>query len=212
MYQVIPNTHSWQSLEGILVSFSIEPERMTKEYLIIGLKNTIKREYEINQGGSKEHRYSIAIFSTIEDMIKYIDRDYYTQETFCTVVRNNLNYGFDLKRKVVLDRTDVYKCIDAERNYQDMRWNTNLRKNEVPDNEKSVAEWINYIEFHLQKAKNAVYHLQTQEALAEIRKVSALGVRTMEIHGAPERIIKLDTAPNTAGTKCCDGDCACKNE
>jgi hypothetical protein len=57
----------------------------------------------------------------------------------------------------------------------------------TPDEEKPVAEWINYIEYHLSKAKEKVYHLDTQAALAEIRKVTALGVRTMEIHGAPER-------------------------
>ena len=112
-----------------------------------------------------------------------------------------------------MERKDVYKLIDAERNYQDTRWIARRTAEGTPDEEKPVAEWINYIEFHLAKAKDRVYHLDTEGALAEIRKVSALGVRTMEIHGAPERIIPTDPPK----TECCDddrteceGDCDCK--
>jgi hypothetical protein len=95
-----------------------------------------------------------------------------------------------------MKRKEVYKIIDVERDYQDDMMIHRL----IADEEKSVAEWINYIEYHLNKAKESVYHLDTQAALAGIRKVTALGVRTMEIHGAPERIIRLDTTPTT--TEC----------
>ena len=48
----------------------------------------------------------------------------------------------------------------------------------TPDEEKSVAEWVNYIEYHLTKAKDKVYHLRTDDALAELRKAGAhLGLR-----------------------------------
>jgi hypothetical protein len=49
------------------------------------------------------------------------------------------------------------------------------------------------MEHHLNKAKNSVYYLNQNEALAEIRKVTALGVRTMEIHGCPSRKFPVET-------------------
>jgi hypothetical protein len=88
-----------------------------------------------------------------------------------------------------MERHDVYKCIDSERKYQDMRWNTDLREDQIPDEDKPVAEWLNYIEYHLSKAKNENYHLNKESALDELRKVAALAVRAMEIHGCPERQI-----------------------
>lgn len=85
-----------------------------------------------------------------------------------------------------MKRNEVYERLDGERDYQDSRkFDSNSR---VRDVDKSIAEWILYIEHHLNKAKEQVYYLNEEEALAEIRKVTALGVRTMEIHGCPERI------------------------
>lgn len=88
-----------------------------------------------------------------------------------------------------MERQEVYKRIDTERDYQDIRWTPRREKNGTPDEEKPVAEWINYMECHLAKAKEAVYFLKDEEALAEVRKVTALGVRAMELHGCPERVI-----------------------
>ena len=45
------------------------------------------------------------------------------------------------------------------------------------------------MEYHIAKAKEQVYLLEDEEALAEIRKVVALGVRALMIHGCPERVI-----------------------
>ena len=39
----------------------------------------------------------------------------------------------------------------------------------------------------MKQAKEAVYNLEDEEALAQIRKVVALGVRALMIHGCPER-------------------------
>jgi hypothetical protein len=88
-----------------------------------------------------------------------------------------------------MERREVYNAIDGERNYQDMRWNTNLREGDVPDEDKPVAEWLNYIEYHLGKAKEQNYHLNKNGALDELRKVAALTVRALEIHGCPKRQI-----------------------
>jgi hypothetical protein len=107
-----------------------------------------------------------------------------------------------------MERKEVYKIIDGERNYQDETWVAHRTADGTPDEEKPVAEWINYIEYHLGKAKDRVYHLDTKGALEEIRKVTALGVRTMEIHGCPARQGKVDTAEPK--DTCCGGNCDCK--
>ena len=96
--------------------------------------------------------------------------------------------------KMKMKRKEVYYLIDVERDYQDRRWDndseTRAGKSDFPDSEKSIAEWLNYIEFHLNEAKHAVYALEPKKATASIRKIAALAVRAMEIHGAPERKIK----------------------
>jgi len=91
-----------------------------------------------------------------------------------------------------MERKEVYNRIDGERDYQDSRWDLRDKFNSPVDEEKSIAEWILYMEHHLEMAKAFVYTLNGTEALAEIRKVTALGVRTMEVHGCPERKILND--------------------
>ena len=92
-----------------------------------------------------------------------------------------------------MERKMVYERIDAERDYQDSRWDLREKFNTTPDNEKSIAEWILYMEHHLNLAKGFVYSLNEHSALAEIRKVTALGVRAMEIHGCPSRKFPVET-------------------
>ena len=88
-----------------------------------------------------------------------------------------------------MERSEVYDRIDVERQYQDLRWTPRRAANGVADSEKPPAEWINYMEFHLNEAKKEVYMLNDEEALAQVRKVAALAVRCMELHGCPERVI-----------------------
>ena len=45
---------------------------------------------------------------------------------------------------------------------------------------------------HVNLADDEVYNLDTEEALAHIRKVVALGVRCLEIHGCPKREIPAE--------------------
>ena len=80
-----------------------------------------------------------------------------------------------------MERKEIYNIIDGERDYQDTRWQSDTDQN------KSIAEWLIYIEAHLNKAKNEVYHISPISAMEEIRKITALGVCAMEIHGCPER-------------------------
>jgi hypothetical protein len=77
-----------------------------------------------------------------------------------------------------MKREDVYKLIDGERDYQEKRWKDGLRA--VPDNQKSVAEWIIYMETLLNDTKNKVYYLDKEGALEFIRKTTAVGVACLE--------------------------------
>ena len=87
-----------------------------------------------------------------------------------------------------MERKKIYEIIDGERDYQDSRW-----KNPEQDTHEPES-WIIYIEHYLTKAKVA---LSTQpiptaylEAMDNMRKVVALGVRCMEVHGVPRRTVK----------------------
>ena len=82
-----------------------------------------------------------------------------------------------------MERTEVYKIIDGERDYQETRWD-----NSYPDEQKPPAEWLNYIKYHLERAEITNYELSKSDTMEEIRKIAALAVRAMEIHGcAPRR-------------------------
>jgi len=98
----------------------------------------------------------------------------------------------DLTIKKTMDRKEVYKRLDVERDYQDLRWSPRRDANGTPDDEKSIAEWITYMEYHLNSGKNEVYCLNDEEALAHVRKIGALAIRCLELHGCPERIIPED--------------------
>lgn len=86
-----------------------------------------------------------------------------------------------------MEKQEVYRILDNERWYQDTVRKEN--KNETRDDaEKSVSEFILYMEYTLDKAKKAIYMLNEAEALALIRKTTALGIATGEAFGFPERL------------------------
>jgi hypothetical protein len=211
---VIPNSHYWGDLNGILncLNFYYESERrkklpkkpnvyygeseMSKEYLLIGLNNAKKHGYKLkflNDGTFKQVPY---MFGNIDAMIIYVENHSFESmsdyKDFEQTIKYTLEYGINLTNGLKMERNDVYRRIDGERDYQDATWSIRREVQGTPDDEKPVAEWINYMEYHINKAKERVYHLDTESALAEVRKVAALAVRTMEIHGCPERIIKND--------------------
>lgn len=87
-----------------------------------------------------------------------------------------------------MKRSEVYNRIDQERAYQHKRWEEYRTGIDKSDAEKDVATWIIYMEKHIAEAKENLYSLHEHHALSSIRKVVALGVACMEIHGCPERI------------------------
>jgi len=186
--QIIPNSHSFGSLENILVSYDLQPAELTKEYLVVGFQNTITNGLEIEQVEEVNGAQGPAFF-TVGDILTYLLNEEWTLRDLVFRIENTLKNGHDLKCERKMERTEVYKNIDKERKYQDLKWDQRRTKDDVADADKAVAEWLNYMECHLSEAKKGVYNLDTNEALEQIRKVVALGVRALEIHGCPERAI-----------------------
>jgi len=213
--QVVPDSHFWTDLEQLLEFF--KHQDMSKEYLLTGLENTKKNGYEIQELKTVSGQLSPS-FIDVDSIIKYV-KEYYNVDVFILSLKNTIANGFDLmetkmilkipvngieedeiedyirnvaiqfKKSISMERKYVYQCLDTERDYQDLRWSPRREKNDTPDEQKPPAEWINYIEYHLNKAKTEVYLLNDELALAELRKVAALAVRCLELHGCPERII-----------------------
>ena len=95
-----------------------------------------------------------------------------------------------------MERSEVYRCIDGERDYQDWKWDVRKHENSLPDEEKPVPEWINYIEYHINMCKMSIYNLDKEQALSDMRKIAALAVRCLEIHGCSEREIPSEENAN----------------
>jgi hypothetical protein len=224
---VIPNSHFWTDLTQIRQTIDYELQRrvheaevkdnntiyigepLTADYILIGLGNSLTHGYKLKQDKNvKLNPSHFIIFDSVEDMIEYVQSERFDLESFSSIISNTINVGFNLTNGLKMERKDVYKRIDGERNYQDIVGESGQR-GDSPDEEKPVAEWINYIEYHLSKAKDCNYHLKTNDALEEIRKVAALAVRAMEIHGCPERrmpnrIGNVKINPDGTTTKCTD--------
>ena len=233
---VIPNSHFWTDLMQISYSIDHELQRqareadekyathsiyigepLTKDYILIGLGNSLTHGYKLKQKFGQiftpEH---YVIFNSIESMIEYVQSDKFNLNDFGNIINNTLGFNYNLTNGLKMERKDVYKRIDAERKYQDIVGESGQR-GDTPDEEKPVSEWLNYIEYHLSKAKDKVYHLRKDDALEELRKVAALAVRAMEIHGCPERrmpvrIGNININPDDTTSKCTDNNCGCKDE
>lgn len=75
-----------------------------------------------------------------------------------------------------MDRKDIYKLIDDERDYQDFL----PQHSKELDKSHNTADWILFMEDRLNRAKKAVYDLDQEKAFEEIVKVMALGVACLE--------------------------------
>lgn len=81
-----------------------------------------------------------------------------------------------------MTREEIYKIIDAERNYQDTKWGLQHDANH------EVESYILYMEDYLNEARHLLSHANGVEGgLDVLRKVVALGIACFESHGVPER-------------------------
>jgi hypothetical protein len=81
-----------------------------------------------------------------------------------------------------LNRKNVYKILDEERNYQDSVWGGSEH-----DKTHSTSDWFIFIRKHMVEAENALYDSNSEKAMDAIRKITALGVAAMEAIGCPKR-------------------------
>lgn len=85
---------------------------------------------------------------------------------------------------------EVFECIDSERKYQVDRWEFSCRMAGIPytdDKEKSVAEWLQFIHGYYLDAVMVCSHKAGSPIMDIFRKLAALCVACMEVHGAPPR-------------------------
>lgn len=88
--------------------------------------------------------------------------------------------------KMKATRTEVYAVIDAERDYQDAGRGNAKRHDGMPP--MTPGEYILCMEKLLADARTIWYAPDGGvKCLDAVRKVSALGVACMELHGAPKR-------------------------
>lgn len=80
-----------------------------------------------------------------------------------------------------MERSQVYKAIDSERDFQERRWTR-------PAHNHSATEYLVYIDHYVRKAMEAVSTEDGEaSALPCLRKIAALAVSAMEEHGVPFR-------------------------
>jgi hypothetical protein len=88
-----------------------------------------------------------------------------------------------------MNREEVYKAIDSERNYQDKIWNEHTT---TSDGFHSFEEWFTYIEDYIAEAKHVLSRNAKQDAdlIASdiMRKVGGMAVCAMEQHGVNPRV------------------------
>jgi hypothetical protein len=91
---------------------------------------------------------------------------------------------------VPASREEVYKAIDSERNYQQMRIvrDGSTATNENPHTPEEFLLYMEHYMFLARQTASTVWGPKCKPILlSDIRKVLALGVACMEIHGAPHR-------------------------
>jgi hypothetical protein len=81
-------------------------------------------------------------------------------------------------------REEVYALIDGEREYQDRKWG-----GQEHDQQHPPEDFIVFISGYVRSALQGVYEgTQDREfILSCLRKIGALAVAAMEVHGAPAR-------------------------
>lgn len=84
-----------------------------------------------------------------------------------------------------MEREQVYKLIDGERDYQDQ-----LGGDRSDGHPRSVGDYVTMLSHYQTKSVAAwTDNPGDSQALAVIRKIAAIAVHCMEQHGAPHRIM-----------------------
>ena len=86
-----------------------------------------------------------------------------------------------------MERADVYKAIDSEREFQEEMSKDPLRPDIIPD--FHVGDTLSAIQYNLDRARGAWYKdaVPHTEALKYLRKIAALCVKMGETYGMESR-------------------------
>lgn len=79
-----------------------------------------------------------------------------------------------------MTREEVFNVLSMEREYQKEKWDDIEEKNQPKDFVKYMKQYMAHVSSALKMGK-------TEEAMSQLRKVTALGVAALEMHGAPSR-------------------------
>lgn len=81
-----------------------------------------------------------------------------------------------------MERPEVYKLIDEERDYQTEKWGNH-------DEGHGVPAWLCFLQHYVNCAIAEATTLgDATAALSQVRKIAALAVSCIEVHGAPSRV------------------------
>lgn len=100
----------------------------------------------------------------LQDFMNYVDEVFLAEE--------------ERRRETMAKRSDVFRAIDVERDYQDEEWGS------PASNPHTIFEWIGIMRKELQEAEDAFFNRPADELmLQEVLQVVAVGVACMEQHG-----------------------------
>jgi len=92
--QVVPDSHFWTDLNHLINC--LELTKVSKQYLITGLNNTIKNGYEIALIG--ELKPKDFIYTSINQMIDFINCDIYVDRVLFLALNYTVNTGYNLTK------------------------------------------------------------------------------------------------------------------
>ena len=87
-------------------------------------------------------------------------------------------------------RNEVYAAVDSEREYQEYVVEPSLAGQDQGLTEHTIGDELVLMKVYLDRAMSAAASRPTKEtALDFVRKIVGVGVRCMENHGAPPRMV-----------------------
>ena len=108
------------------------------------------------------------------------------------------------------DRKDIFDAIDRERWYQDRRL-LRAYPDIKPNNEQLVNEWASHMSYYYYRVMEDLELNDNTSALDNILKIAALAVRTMEMHGIPDRNYDKQFEITALPVNNDKNGCTCKN-